>query len=193
MKNFTLTPSVEHRLRQGFKVMNRFMVLMWRLGLGYWMRWSWLSGQIMVITHVGRVSGKRRRTPVNFALYHDDVYCTAGFGQVSDWYRNIQHHPEVELWLPGEWWKAIAQDVSESEDAPERLRDVLIASGFAARVFGLDPEKLSREDYLELLKTYRLVHFQRTTACTGAGGPGDLTWIWPLALVLLFLGRRNRK
>ena len=30
----TVDPRVEEQLRQGFKYFNRFMLLMWRLGLG---------------------------------------------------------------------------------------------------------------------------------------------------------------
>ena len=32
-----INPVVEERLRQGFRYLNRFMVLMWRLGLGQFM------------------------------------------------------------------------------------------------------------------------------------------------------------
>ena len=66
-----------------------------------------LSGQIMVLTHTGRKSGLRRRTPVNYALVDGEVYCTAGFGQISDWYRNILANPQVEVWLPDGWWAGV--------------------------------------------------------------------------------------
>lgn len=191
MKEMTISPDVESKLRQGFKYMNRLMVLMWRLGLGSFMRWRWLSGQIMVITHTGRKSGLPRRTPVNYAIHDGDVYCTAGFGRISDWYRNIQKNPEVELWLPEGWWQAQAQDVSETEEAPERLHEVLIASGFAAYLFGVSPDQFTRDDLLQLLRTYRVVRFRRTAACTGPDGPGDLAWVWILTTFVLLLKRRK--
>ncbi len=89
-----LTPEVEERLRTGFKVLNKFMLLMWRLGLG-WMLNIWPAGfgRIMVITHTGRKSGLRRRTPLNYAEVDGEIYCTAGFGHISDWYRNIMADP----------------------------------------------------------------------------------------------------
>lgn len=192
MNEMVMTPDVEEKLRQVFKTFNRFMVVMWRLGLGSFMRWRWLSGQIMVITHVGRKSGLRHRTPVNFALHEGYVYCTAGFGQVSDWYRNIQTNPAVELWMPEGWWQATGEDVSETEEAPDRLSDVLVASGFAAYLFGVNPAQYTQDDLKKLLKTYRVVRFKRTGACTGPGGPGDLAWIWPVATLTLLLGRRKR-
>jgi hypothetical protein len=74
-------PHTEERLRQGFKHFNRFMMLMWRLGLGPWVNaWPEVGGRIMVITHTGRKTGIRRRTPVNYTIADGEVYCTSGFG-----------------------------------------------------------------------------------------------------------------
>lgn len=33
----SITPEMENRLRQGFKALNRWMLLLWRLGLGNWL------------------------------------------------------------------------------------------------------------------------------------------------------------
>ena len=48
-------------------------------------------------------SGKQYLTPVNYALVDGEVYCTAGFGPRTDWYRNILADPNVRLWLPQGW------------------------------------------------------------------------------------------
>ena len=51
------TPSLnlEESMRQGFKYFNRFMILMWRLGLGKFINiWPAVIGQIMVVTHTGQ-------------------------------------------------------------------------------------------------------------------------------------------
>jgi hypothetical protein len=37
---------------------------------------------------------------------------------------------------------------------------VIIASGFAARLFGIDPKKLNDEQLSVISKDYRLVHFR---------------------------------
>jgi deazaflavin-dependent oxidoreductase (nitroreductase family) len=192
----TLAPSTEERLRLGFKYFNRFMLLMWRLGLGtYGNRPDW-GGSIMVITHTGRKSGLKRRTPVNYALIDGEVYCTAGFGTKSDWYRNILADPQVEVWLPEGWYAGIAEDVSDSAERAFIMRQVLIGSGFAARVAGINPQKMSDEEMAPLTQTYRLVRIHLTAPRTGPGGPGDLAWVWPLATTLLlgilFLRRRRR-
>ncbi|MCK5429323.1 MAG: nitroreductase family deazaflavin-dependent oxidoreductase, partial [Anaerolineales bacterium] len=94
----------DQQLRRLFKSFNRFMLLLWRLGLGSWMKWPEFSGAIMVVKHTGRKTGLTRYTPLNFAVVDGDIYCTAGFGAGADWYRNILANPQVELWLPDERW-----------------------------------------------------------------------------------------
>jgi deazaflavin-dependent oxidoreductase (nitroreductase family) len=185
----------ETQFRQAFKHLNRFMLLMWRLGLGYWFRWPRAFGRIMVLCHHGRKTGLLRRTPVNYALLGDDLYCTVGFGSGSDWYKNIVKDPRIEVWMPDGWWAGSAEDVSDHEDRAEILRQVLIGGGFATRIAGIDPYHIPQEELEALLATYRLIHIRRTEARTGAGGPGDLAWIWQvvatLMLPLLFIRRKS--
>lgn len=186
----------EDRLRRAFKTFNRLMLLFWRLGWGKLVNIAPASiGQIMVVSHIGRKSGRVRRTPVNYFIRGDEIYCTAGFGAVSDWYRNIRKNPRVEVWLPEGWWQGIAEDVSDHPERLELMRRVLIASGFAAKTIGLQPATMTAADLEGLTKTYKLIRIRRGAACTGAGGPGDLAWIWPLAtfaLLPLALGKRRR-
>jgi len=84
----TTKPQAEEMLRQGFRYFNKFMLLIWRLGLSRWGMRNRYSGWIMVITHTGRKSGLSRRTPVNYAILDGDIYCAAGFGALADWYRS---------------------------------------------------------------------------------------------------------
>lgn len=178
----------EERLRQAFKYFNRFMLLLWRLGLGPTVNgWPTVGGRIMVLTHTGRKSGIRRRTPVNYAEIGGELYCTAGFGNISDWYRNLLVKPQVEIWLPDGWWAATASDVTDRADSLPILRQVLINSGFAARAVGIEPVHISDEHLRRLTADYRLVQIHRTAPRTGADGPGDLAWLWPLTTLLLLL------
>ena len=182
----TVDPRVEEQLRQGFKYFNRFMLLMWRLGLGSILNMGpAMAGRYMVITHTGRKSGLKRRTPVNYAVVDDEVYCTAGFGSVSDWYRNLIANPQVEVWLPDGWYAGMAEEVTQPEARLPLLRAVLIGSGFAALAAGVDPTKMTDEELDAVTKEYRLIHVRRVAARTGKDGPGDLAWVWPLATLLL--------
>lgn len=187
----------EERLRQGFKrYLNPFMLGMWRLGLGSWFRfWPEVTGNVMVLIHIGRKTGIKRHQPLNFAVVDDDIYCVAGFGAVSDWYRNIRANPNVELWLPTGWWTGVVSDVSHAPARTTLLRQVLIGSGFAAYAAGLNPRAMSDEALAAACESYRLLRIERTEARTGPGGPGEGAWVWPLAafglLGLLFLRRKG--
>lgn len=182
-----MDPRLENFLRRAFKALNRFMLFMWRLGLGNWFSYPNLGGQIMVIVHIGRKSGLVRQTPVNFAIVDGELYCTAGFGRVSDWYRNIRVQPKVEVWLPHGRWMGEVEDVTDDERYLHLMREVLIGSGFAARLAGINPKAMSDEELLAATKGYRLLHIRRTRAATGPGGPADLAWIWPVATVSLLI------
>jgi deazaflavin-dependent oxidoreductase (nitroreductase family) len=148
-------------LRRFFHAMNRFMVWMWKMGWGKAMNvWPAGFGRIMVIKHRGRKSGREYLTPVNYAIVDGEIYCTAGFGAISDWYRNMLANPRVDLWLPGRKAFYCAEDISDSPDRLRLLRQVIIASGFAGPLFGLDPKKLNDEQLDAASKEYRLVHFR---------------------------------
>ncbi|GMR09356.1 MAG: hypothetical protein BMS9Abin28_0174 [Anaerolineae bacterium] len=184
----------EERLRTTFKAFNTFMILLWRLGLGSWGNGTKFGGSIMVIKHRGRKTGLTRLTPVNYTTINDDIYCTAALGEAADWYLNLRSNPEIEVWLPDSRWAGVAEDVTDAENRAEFLRRVIVASGFAGPLFGVNPKKLTNDDFEALLADYRLIRIQRTEAVTGPGGPGDLAWIWPLStFVLLWWLLRRRK
>jgi len=154
------TPKQMDSLREVFRMLNRFMVFMWKIGLGKMINmWPAGFGRIMVIKHRGRKSGKEFLTPVNYAIVNGEIYCTAGFGSISDWYRNMLVYPRVELWIPEGRHTACAEDISDSPRRLFLLRQVIIASGFAAPLFGINPKKLNDEQLDAISKDYCLVHF----------------------------------
>jgi deazaflavin-dependent oxidoreductase (nitroreductase family) len=180
--------SADDQLLKFFKYLNRFMLALFRLGLGRWVNgWPSIGGRIMVLIHEGRKTGIRRRTPLNYVIVDGDVYCLAGFGSGSDWYRNVLANPEIEIWLPDGWWAGSATDISGSDSRIDLLRKVLIASGFAAWLAGIRPRTDSDQTLAALTEKYRLLRIRRSHGLTGPGGPGDLAWIWPLATVILLL------
>jgi deazaflavin-dependent oxidoreductase (nitroreductase family) len=191
-----MTPALA-QARRGFKRFNPFVVWLWRLGLGSWVNaWPQVGGRIRVLTHTGRKTGTRRRTPVNYTLSNGDVYCVAGFGPVTDWYRNVRAQPRVEVWLPEGWWAGEAEEVADPGARLTLLRQVLIASGFAAYAAGLDPVGMADDELAAATQSYRLLRIRRNEARTGPGGPGDLAWVWPAAtmgLIGAWLLRRSMR
>ncbi len=184
----------ENDLRRVFKGFNRFMLMLWRLGLGTWGNGTKYGGYIMVIKHAGRKTGLVRCTPVNYAEVNGDIYCMAAFGRVSDWYRNILANPQVEVWLADGRWAGAAKDVSDIDERVHIFRQVIIASGFAGPLFGINQKKLTDEELERFLDNYQLIRIRRMEAVTGPGGPGDLAWVWPvLTFALMWLLWRNKK
>lgn len=170
------------------------MLLLWRLGLGRWVNaWPSVGGRILVLTHTGRVSGRRRQTPLNYAEVDGELYCTAGFGGRCDWYRNVRAHPQVEVWLPEGWWAASAEEVTDPAQRLTRLRQVLIGSGVVAPLAGVNPHTLDDAALAAATADYRVIHLRRTAARTGPGGPGELAWVWPLVTLLLLARLRRRR
>jgi deazaflavin-dependent oxidoreductase (nitroreductase family) len=173
-------------IRQFFKYFNRFMVLMWRLGWGKWVNfYPPIFGRILVITHTGRKSGKLHRTPVNYTTMDGAIYCVAGFGSISDWYRNIKTNPQIELWLPDGWWVGEVEEVGQIEGRAVIMRQLMKDSGFAARVAGLNPYTMSDAELIETTASYILLRVRRAAARTGPGGPADLVLIWPILVFIL--------
>lgn len=191
----------EQTLKRIFKYLNKFMVFMWRLGLGRFINfWPAGVGRIMVLTHTGRRSGLTRRTPVNYAIVEGELYCMAAFGQSTDWLKNIQSDPRVEIWLPQGYWAGKAYPMLESERRLLIIRQILINSGFAAPLFeGIYPGRLSEAELAQISQDYVLLQVRRTEALTGPGAMADLAWVWPAAAPGLLLagwlrlcGRRRK-
>jgi deazaflavin-dependent oxidoreductase (nitroreductase family) len=192
----TSSVAASQTLRDSFKFLNRFMLLLWRLGFGKWLNcWPALLGRYLVIVHTGRKTGQHRYTSLNYAEVDGEIYCTAGFGYISDWYKNIRANPEIEAWLPDGWWCGAAEDITDAPDKLRLLRQVLIGSGFAAVILaGIQPKTISDQDLATMTDEYRLIHIRRVSARTGSGGPGEWDWVWPLAALLLaLLAFRPRK
>lgn len=181
-----LTPEQNKQGRRFFRIFNRVMVGMWRIGLGPVINgWPAIGGQIMVLTHTGRKSGLKRRTPVNYVLVNGELYCAAGFGPGSDWYQNIMMNPQVEVWLPDSWWAGLAEEVLDSEKRLPLLRKIFKASGAAAPAAEVHIDQMTDEELARIAEEYRVIRIRRTTARTGPGGPGDLAWVWQVATVVL--------
>ena len=182
----TYSAQTVEKLRQAFKAVNFLMLWMWRLGLRKWINiFPPVFGRILVITHIGRITGLRRRTPANYTTEEDQVYCMAGFGQISDWYRNMMKNPQVEIWLPNSWWAGTAEEVIDKDNSLPILRQLIKDSGLVGLMFGLNAYRMSDEELFTATKSYRLIRIRCTEQLRGRGGPGDLAWLWLIPAALL--------
>lgn len=175
--------------RQVFKQVNKLIVLMWRLGLG-WLLNSWPSrlGRYAILVVRGRKSGLRRFAPINFAPGSGEFFCVAGYGAQTHWYRNLQAEPNIEVWLPDGWWVARAETVIEAESRLSIIREVLKNSGFAAdSLAGIDPFSVSDQELETETSEYMAVRVELVARAQGRGGPSDLAWVWGVLVVAAVL------
>jgi deazaflavin-dependent oxidoreductase (nitroreductase family) len=112
----------------------------YRLGLG------WLLGHRMVqITHRGRKSGLIRQTILE-VLHYDrqthEVLVVSGWEGKTDWYRNIQHEPALEVRIGRVAYRPAQEFLSPEETSHliltlfrQRPREVR----FVGSLLGIDP------------------------------------------------------
>jgi deazaflavin-dependent oxidoreductase (nitroreductase family) len=122
-------------------------LLKWALLLPrYLYRWhlGWLLGhRFLMITHSGRKTGVIRQTVVEAVNYDPKTQAclaVAGYREQTDWYRNIQAHPALEIQvgsrrympqqrlLSSEELLTLLQDYEHRH--PHGLRLLLRASGY---------------------------------------------------------------
>jgi deazaflavin-dependent oxidoreductase (nitroreductase family) len=174
-------------LRRFFHFLNKFfMVPMFRLGFGPFFG-NPFSGYIMVLKTVGRKSGRVRYAPVNYALRDGRVYCLAGFGQATDWLRNLQAEPRVEAILPG---GAVAGRAALVADPAERLalvRQVLKNGGFAGFMEGFNPFTVPDEELERGTAAMPLVCIQPAGPGSGASDPAGWAWVWTVVFIVALI------
>jgi deazaflavin-dependent oxidoreductase (nitroreductase family) len=121
-------------------------VLLYRLKLG------WLLGQrFLLLRHTGRKSGRTRETVIEVVRREADgpvYYVTSGWGEASQWYRNVMAEPQVRVTVGRRTFRARAERLAV--DAAESvLREYASRHGTAARALGRifgsqDPQELAQ-------------------------------------------------
>ncbi len=172
-------------MRRIFKYLNIFfMVPLFRLGLGPFVG-NPITGYIMVMKTIGRKTGKQRYVPVNYAILGGNIYCMAGFGKDTHWYRNLQAHPDIEIIMPNGPLAAVAEDATNCEGAILVMRQLLKNSGMAGFFAGFNPFTATDAELREKTKDYPLIRIRPTGVGSGAGDAGG--WLWVLSWVVLVL------
>ena len=99
----------EKRPGKFLKFFFKIPLLMHKLGFGGWEKL--IGAQWMLITTIGRKTGKRRETMVDVMDYDkaaDTYYIEAAYGAHADWYKNIQSNPIFEAQIGRRKFKARA-------------------------------------------------------------------------------------
>jgi deazaflavin-dependent oxidoreductase (nitroreductase family) len=109
------------RPRTLLKIFFKIPLIFHKLGFGGWERF--IGAQWMLITAVGRKSGKPRQVLVDVLLHNEETdtyYVLSAYGVRADWVRNIQAAPSFEAQVGRRKFTAHANTLS-SEDAGAML------------------------------------------------------------------------
>lgn len=76
---------------------------------------------ILLLTTTGRKSGLPRTVPLQYEIVDGDYYLGSARGVHSDWFRNIQADPRVEVRVKSRHFHGTAQTITD----PDRIADFL--------------------------------------------------------------------
>ncbi|HEX4815565.1 MAG TPA: nitroreductase family deazaflavin-dependent oxidoreductase [Nonomuraea sp.] len=82
---------------------------------------EWNNTTVLLLTTKGRNSGQPYTTPLIYQRHGDDYLVVASYGGAPDhpdWYKNLVAHPDVEVQVKGEKFKATARTAGD-EEKPE--------------------------------------------------------------------------
>lgn len=111
--------------------MLRAPALLYRWNLG-WL----LGGRFLLLTHVGRRSGKRHQTVLEVVARRpatDEYLVIAGLGRTAGWYRNVQAAPATEVAVGRRRFRPAHRTLDE-EEAADVLADYERRNRFVAPV-----------------------------------------------------------
>src|SRR5690348_16419167 len=113
----------------------------------YLYRWhlGWVLGhRCLMITHRGRKTGRLRQTVLEVVSYNpstQECIVMSGYGTQSDWYRNIQVYPAIEVqvgrqrYKPQQRWLEAQETQARLEayqrDHPLPFRELMHFMGYA--------------------------------------------------------------
>ena len=109
----------------------RFPISLYRLGWGGVLGWL----PMLVMTTKGRRSGLARHVMVEFRRHGSKYYVFSGWGERTDWYRNLLQHPRVTIQHGAHIFAAEAKPVQDNAEALRALYLFTRNSWIYERVF----------------------------------------------------------
>lgn len=175
-------------LHRAFKAFNRwFMLPAYRAGLGAWVSTP-VGGWILVLRVRGRKSGVIRETPLNYLIADGSVWIMAGFGERTEWYRNILADPAVEVRLPGREFAGTAEVVADAGLRARMIPRLVRACGVPGMMVVPSPWTSPDEEILDATSFVPLLQIQMRDGSAveaTADDPGGYGWVWRQGLVVV--------
>lgn len=180
-------------MHRAFLALNRYAAVpLLRAGLGPLFATP-LTGSLMVLRTRGHRSGLWRDAPLGYVILDGNVYFCAGFGRPTQWLRNIEADPHVELILPARAVVGIAEEVTDPIEWSRAMRALLSSMGIIGRATVGDVRRASDEGLRALAGGFPLVRVRVTGLGSGPFDPGGLGWVVPTLLSAVWLVRWARR
>lgn len=169
-------------LHRAFLAVNRYLAApAYRAGLGPLVS-NPLTGSIMILRTHGRTSGRMREAPLGYVILDGAIYCVAGFGVRTHWYRNVLADPRVECLLPDRAVSGTAEDVADPDEWRRAFRALIKSLGVIGRWTVTDVDRAPDDELREKGRGLPLVRIRVTGIAPGPADPGGLLWV-PLTLL----------
>jgi deazaflavin-dependent oxidoreductase (nitroreductase family) len=175
-------------LQRGFLFLNGgFMTPLLRSGFG-WLIGNPFTGHLMLLRTRGRRTGLLREAPLGYVIRDGCVYCVAGYGEPTPWFRNLLADPAVEVVLPARRFLGRAEPVSDPVEWVAAYRALIASFGLIGGAIVGDVRGL---DDATLLAKHRALPVIRITPTDGSGAliagpfdPGGSGWLLPYGAAL---------
>lgn len=150
---------------------------LYRLGLG-----KLFGNYVLILSTRGRKTEKTHRTPVEYFLHEGRYYIISGFGEQTDWYKNISVNPLVTLQNGYERICAEARP-PQTDDEWEAVHLYLTRSPIGRVLLADHFEDVQDDDPMLFVKQLPVLTFDPTDKPCPPALETDLLWAWPLILL----------
>ncbi|HEX7951066.1 MAG TPA: nitroreductase/quinone reductase family protein [Candidatus Limnocylindrales bacterium] len=176
-------------LQRGLNLANRASVApLLRARLG-WLLGTPFTGYLMLLRTRGRRTGLVREAPLGYIIRDGAVWCVAGYGEATPWYRNLLDDPTVEVILPTRRFRAIARPVQDAAAWSIAFRELirsfaLVGLAVVGDVSGLSDAEL-HERYASLPVVRIVPAPGEPPLRAGPFDPGGRGWLLPFGLAIM--------
>jgi deazaflavin-dependent oxidoreductase (nitroreductase family) len=155
----------DQEFKQGFrsrlKIGNPWMAFFYKLRL---LPLLGMGKQIMLLTTLGRKSGKLRDTPIGYYRIGGQVYVFSGWGRDTNWFKNIEAHPDqVDVQIGFKRDHAHAEIVDDPREALQLLESFVVQNPKGAQMLmGWDPlqDDIRKADFSFMIERMLIVRFR---------------------------------
>ena len=146
-----------------WRILNKYLVLpLYRLRI---FPLSGLGRIFLVLTTKGRITGKTRRTPLEYHRIEQDITVFSSWGEEAGWVKNIRANPDALMIRHGfHHFQPKVEIVGNTDEKLRIMKWYLVNHGRSSKtLFGWNPRTDDPEttDYTNLLKMITIVKLHR--------------------------------